>query len=84
MMLPLFLQGNFYLSFNNEFQKHCFNQLSSDFETKDDPRLINCPYQNQYIKHYECLKNEYKNRISQTISFVSLKKFVGLPPESRR
>jgi len=83
-MIPLILQGNFYLSLNKEFQKHCINQFSSDFEAKDDPRLIICPYQSQYIKHYECLKNEYKNRISQTISFVSLKKFVALPPESRR
>ena len=83
-MFPFFLQGNFYLTFNNEFQKHCFNNLLSDFETTDDPRFMQCPYQSQYIKHYESLKDEYKIRISHTISFVSLKKFVAIPPASRR
>ena len=67
----------------NIFQENPFKGLCP-LEPKDDPRLLHCPYQTQFLKNFDSLKTEFKSKINHTISFVSLKKFLASPAESRR
>jgi len=60
-MFPFYLQA--YQTFYSSIPNFCFRNTYSGpviSENKDDPRLVNCPYQTQYSKNYESLKNEYK------------------------
>lgn len=67
------------------FKFQLFNFASpSNIELKDDPRLINSPYQTKYLQNYESLKYEYKSKLSQAISFVALGNYLTFPTVTRR
>ena len=72
----------FYLTPFFQYWQNCF--FPSNFEEKDDPRLINSLYQTKYTENYEALKKDYKGTLSSNISCVALKKYLRTPSETKR
>ena len=75
----MFSQNPFCFDFpNNQW----LNWLSSfQNEPKDDPRLLDSPYQAKYLQNYDLLKEELKLTVKNTISFVALNKYLYSPTE---
>lgn len=62
-------------SYQNLLNNLIFYGLPPLHELNDDPRLFSSTYQCQYKRNYDALKLEFKEKISQNISFVALRKF---------
>lgn len=78
------LYQTYYQNLLSNFPKFSLYGFQSTFDLHDDPRLFSSAYQCQYKKNYDSLKPEFQDKISQTISFVVLKKFAATQPEQRK
>lgn len=54
------------------------------YDVYDDPRLFSSAYQCQFKRNYDSLKPEVQQKISQTISFLVLKKFAAAQKEQKK
>ena len=78
-------QTYYYLNLLSNFPKFSLYSHGSTFDLdNDDPRLFSSAYQCQYKKNYDSLKPEFQDKISQTISFVVLKKFAANRLEQKK
>ena len=77
-------QTYFYQNLLSNYPKFSLYDFSSTFDFNEDPRLFSSAYQCQYKKNYDSLKPEFQDKISQTISFVVLKKFAANRLEQKK